>query len=291
MASIRDFRWRRFRRATPAATVADRMLQAVRLLMRTAPTPIRERLALRFFVMTKHFPEPAREQKFRAAGTPLMVGGCHATSFGPLEGPVALMTHGWSGRGLQLCAFIEPLVDAGYRVIAMDGPACGRNKGNSTSIPVWVVAIRAAIREVKPAVMVGHSFGSVNGILALDAENSRAKLLCLGGPADPTKIVGRFRKWVGAPPDIDGRFVQMLLKKLNATAGELDVAAAAQRMRGRLHTIVTTDDDDIPWEESVRIIEDAGGTSTILENLSHREIMWDRQAVEAGMTFLGGGSA
>ncbi len=255
--------------------------------MRTTPAPVRERLALRFFLSTQHYPEPPREAEYRAAGQATMVGGCHATAFGPDDAPVALMTHGWSGRGLQLCAFVDPLVDAGYRVIAMDGPACGRNPGNHTSIPEWVRAIRQAIQEVQPAALVGHSFGSVTGIFALAAEGSNANVLCLGGPADPYHIVDRYRNYVRAPPRGRDRFTDLLLKRVGARVEDFDIHSASSELNGRLHCVVTTDDEDVPWEESVRIVEGAGGTSTVLEGISHRAVMWDPEAVDAGLDFLG----
>lgn len=247
---------------------------------------MRERLALRFFLSTRRYPEPDRELEYRAQGEAVVVGGCHATAFGPPDAPAVLMTHGWSGRGLQLCAFIDPLVDAGFRPIAMDGPASGRNEGSWSSIPHWVQAIRQAIQEVRPVAIVGHSFGALCGILALDAEASTADMLCLGGPADPLHIIDRYRAYVRAPARGTARFRRLLRDRIGATPEEVDVPAAAQRLRGRLHCVVTTDDEDVPWQESVRIVEDAGGSCTVLEGLTHREVMWATAAVDAGMTFL-----
>ncbi|MBV7335161.1 alpha/beta hydrolase [Chloroflexi bacterium TSY] len=50
------------------------------------------------------------------------------------SGPTVLLLHGWAGRGSQLGAFVQPLVDAGYRVVTFDGPAHADSPGKQTNL-------------------------------------------------------------------------------------------------------------------------------------------------------------
>lgn len=266
------------------------MLTTVRFLMRTLPRPARERLALRFFTGVRHYDEPKREQQLRARGTPTTVAGCHATAFGPKDAPVVLLIHGWSGRGLQLGAWVDPLVDAGHHVVAMDGPQHGRNPGKRSGVGDWVPALMKAIEELGPVAIVGHSFGSQLSVVAANQVGWSGKILCLGGPADMEKVVERFRNYVRAPERDMEYFIELGSQWAGVPWRSVVVADECHAFRGRLHAIVSLDDDDIPWDESAKLVEDAGGTVTVLEDAGHRGVMWRPEALDAGLDFLLGGS-
>ncbi|QSP94318.1 alpha/beta hydrolase [Marinobacter salinisoli] len=72
------------------------------------------------------------------------------------DGPTIVGVHGWSGSGIQFGAYVEPLVEAGYRVALYDAPAHGRAQGSHTDL--------CEMTEV--LTKVGHHLGSVYGIIA-----------------------------------------------------------------------------------------------------------------------------
>ena len=45
------------------------------------------------------------------------------------EGPTVLLVHGWNGAAAQLAGYVQPLVDAGYHVVAFDQPGHGHSSG------------------------------------------------------------------------------------------------------------------------------------------------------------------
>ncbi len=243
-------------------------------------------MALRFFTGVRHYDEPEREQALRARGTPTMVAGCHATAFGPLDAPTVLLIHGWSGRGLQLGAYVDPLLDAGHRVVAMDGPHHGRNPGKRTHVGHWISALTGAIEELDPVAVVGHSFGSQLSVVAANRIGWSGKILCLGGPADMNKVMQRFRRYVHAPERGQDRFMELGSAWAGVPWQSIVIADECQKFRGALHAIVSLDDDDIPWDESAKLVEDAGGSVTVLEDAGPRGVMWRPDALDAGLKFL-----
>ena len=56
-------------------------------------------------------------------------------------GPSVLLVHGWEGRGAQLGALVDPLVAAGYRVVALDGPAHGDSPGRLSTLALPAHAV------------------------------------------------------------------------------------------------------------------------------------------------------
>ncbi|MCB2174252.1 MAG: alpha/beta hydrolase [Actinomycetales bacterium] len=76
-------------------------------------------------------------------------------------GPVVLMVHGWGGWRGQLGAFVSPLVDAGYRVVALDAPSHG------DAAPGVLGPGRGMLPEIVDALEVAHdAFGPVAGVVA-----------------------------------------------------------------------------------------------------------------------------
>ncbi len=55
--------------------------------------------------------------------------------WGSRDAPAVLLAHGWGGHAAQMRAFVFPLLQAGYRVIAYDQPAHGVSEGKLTGLP------------------------------------------------------------------------------------------------------------------------------------------------------------
>lgn len=82
------------------------------------------------------------------------------------EGPVVYLVHGWGGWRGQLGAFVGPLTDAGYRVVAFDAPGHGEaapgfmGPGRGTLMEL-MEALEVTARELGPAAgVVAHSLGT-----------------------------------------------------------------------------------------------------------------------------------
>lgn len=262
-------------------------LSAIRQTLRLLPAPLRERLAVRLFLTVQRHKEPPREEEWRSRGSEMTIAGLEAVVYGAPDRPAAVLIHGWAGRGLQLCAYIDPLVAAGHRVIALDGPAHGRSDGRP-GLPTWTAAMERVIADVDPALIVGHSFGGAASIVAAKRANFQGQVLCLGGPPETMRIFERARDFMGLPPSGMPRFLDLLRTRYAGLRFDdvLDIEAAAREWNGLLHAVLADGDDDIPVEESRTIVEAAGGDVTIV-HATHRSVMWEPDAVKAGLGALG----
>jgi pimeloyl-ACP methyl ester carboxylesterase len=135
-------------------------------------------LAERLFTTPRRHPRPERERDILASGRPFQVDvqlrsprwngqRVRVAAWRWGFGPTVLLVHGWEGRGSQLGAFVEPLVEAGLSVVAFDAPGHGDSPGHRlylTDHADVVSAVAAALRPVHG--LVAHSFGAAATLLA-----------------------------------------------------------------------------------------------------------------------------
>lgn len=81
------------------------------------------------------------------------------------EGPVWLLTHGWSGASSQFFPLMEHIAAQGYTALAYDHPAHGESEGAFGHVPAFVRGLEA-ILDSEPAFigLIGHSMGNVTAL-------------------------------------------------------------------------------------------------------------------------------
>ncbi len=265
--------------------MADPRLVAVRTGLRILPRRLRARATARLFLGVPHHPEPEREAALRRRGEEVTVGGMPGVAFG--DGPTVLLLHGWAGRGLQMGAFVDPLVAKGYRVIALDGPDHGRDHGKMSGLPPWVRAVSAAIEEAAPHAIAAHSFGGAAAILAADRTGYRGRLVFLGGPPESAHIFERARRLLDLDEKDRELFIRRLESMFDIDRNDYNVEEAAGRIGCLMLALLARDDDELPTRESRTIVEGGGGTVVELD-AGHRSVMWNDEAVRLGVDFIAG---
>jgi pimeloyl-ACP methyl ester carboxylesterase len=78
-------------------------------------------------------------------------------------GPGILLAHGWNGRGIQMHAFIDPFIEAGYTVYAFDAPGHGKSPGRISSYFEYSDVIRTFLRQAGTfniRGVIAHSLGA-----------------------------------------------------------------------------------------------------------------------------------
>ncbi|MEP6894858.1 MAG: alpha/beta hydrolase [Chloroflexota bacterium] len=88
-------------------------------------------------------------------------GELAVTSWGE-SGPAVLLMHGWGGARAQMTGFVDPLLSAGYRVVAYDQPAHGESDGKMTNV-LEISPTMDLIREKEGDfdAIIAHSFGTL----------------------------------------------------------------------------------------------------------------------------------
>lgn len=88
------------------------------------------------------------------------------------SGPAVLLMHGWGGARAQMTGFVDPLLFAGYRVVAYDQPAHGESDGKMTNLlEIAPTMDLIAKREGPFHAILAHSFGTLITSYALVHRN------------------------------------------------------------------------------------------------------------------------
>lgn len=153
-------------RATAKAAALPPAFQWLVRLSALSPD-LAARVSFRFFTQPRRFPRPERERNWLLGAEELVLNnGIRAWSWG--RGPLCLLVHGWQGRGAQLGAFIAPLVERGYRVVAFDVEAHGSSPGTHATLLSWLAPITDIVERFgDPVAVIAHSFGCPAVSLAL----------------------------------------------------------------------------------------------------------------------------
>lgn len=123
------------------------------------------------------------------------------------DGPPVVLIHG-NGTFVQdwsLCGVTDRLVREGHRVVVIDRPGYGyttrpRNRLWTGTAQAELIAHTLRKLEVGPAVIVGHSWGTIAALaLALDHPAQVQSLVLLSGYYYPTR---RADVWLMAPPAV-----------------------------------------------------------------------------------------
>jgi pimeloyl-ACP methyl ester carboxylesterase len=106
-----------------------------------------------------------------------------------------LLVHGWESRGTALRTFVDPLLKAGFQVVAFDGPAHGDTRGTATTLPEFAGAVRAMLHHVgNVEAVITHSFGGPSTVFALrhlQPEYTPSKLVMVAAPNRAEAVLTR----------------------------------------------------------------------------------------------------
>ncbi len=219
------------------------------------------------------------EQEFLAGGRefelPISTGTLAAWEWG--VGPTVLLVHGWGSRAARFRMLAPLLVDAGFRVVAYDGPAHGRSPGERTTLPEYSAALLEVASLLGPLqAAVGHSLGGAAIAVALHRGLRLERTALIAPFGAPPEFVDRFAKIIALPRRAQERMVANLEKRLGLRFQDLHIADLARTLHTPALVIHDRDDEDIPLKEG-RAIATAwpGSEFVVTEGLGHHAIMRD----------------
>ncbi|WP_116953437.1 alpha/beta fold hydrolase [Jiangella endophytica] len=199
--------------------------------------------------------------------------------FGP---PVYLM-HGWGGWRGQLGAFVQPLVDAGRRVVALDAPSHGESgpgqlgRGRATGVE-FAEALAAAVgKHGKPSAVVAHSLGGAATAVAVLDGLPAARLVLVAPSTTLSDGLAAFQRTVGFGERTRTRMLALLERKAGRPLADFDVTGLAQRAE-LPPTLVVHDrrDKEVPYDDGAALAAtwpEAELVST--DGLGHQRILRD----------------
>jgi len=260
-------------------------------LSRLAP-PLAARLAARLFVTPVPVKAPEREAKWAKnadrSTIPSPLGKIPVWVWG--DGPATvLLVHGWSGRGLQLGAFVDPLVAKGYRVVTHDAPGHGEARGRTSSMPAFAATLGAVARRFGPvSAVIAHSLGSTAAIYALaHRELFAERLVAIAAAARLHAVRDRFGEMTSFSPPVVDRVRDSFEDRMGFDWEASEPLRIAPTMAAPLMVIHDSGDRFIPHSEGVELAEAwTDGRLITATGLGHHRILRDPTVIETAVAFI-----
>jgi pimeloyl-ACP methyl ester carboxylesterase len=152
--------------------------------------------------------------------------------WGSRDSPAVLLAHGWGGNAAQMRAFVFPLLQAGYRVIAYDQPAHGVSEGRLTGLPDFAdVLAEVAWRHGEVKAVIGHSLGGAGAAVALGSGKVRfEKVVLVSPPADLVGYSRRFARWYWMPEPVRKAMQKAIEERYGVLWEDIEVPRVAPRL-------------------------------------------------------------
>lgn len=225
-------------------------------------------------------PEPAGGMVLVVPGfTPHLAARVWGAERGPAA-PLVLLIHDWEGQIYDMVPFVQPLLDAGARVVAFDAPAHGRSTGQEAHVLDMVRAIRAVAMAAGGPVTasIAHGLGATALTLAMQEGFDPGRAVLLAPLADlllPVRQIAHVLRL-----DTDGE--HELALAIDRAMGRPLAALHVQGDAGVPALLVHSSDDRImPVADALHLAAGWPGMAIhLVEGLGHRRLLTD-PAVQA----------
>ncbi len=199
-----------------------------------------------------------------------------------------LLAHGWSGRGTQMYAIADKLLENGMMIICFDGPAHGLSKGKTTTLIEFVKTIEFIQETYGPfEAAVGHSFGSISLLKSISKGLKIDKLVVIGTEFSITNILENLIKRL----QLKTSMVFQLKKHLDSVFKEdIEVFSAAESAKKvTIPTLVIHDtkDTDVDVSSAYKLRQNlAHGELLVSNGLGHRKILREASIINRIVEFI-----
>jgi len=245
---------------------------------------------------TRRYPDSnaGKRAAARAERATLQVDSTPVAVYSWGSGPAVLFIHGWTGRGTQVAAFVEPLTSAGYRVIGVDAPGHGETPGDRTNILECTAVVKAVGEAYGPLHgAITHSFGGMVLAYAMNHGVSVSRVVCLSPPARVEFLVERFANIMNMPAAVIAELRRRLEQRFDTTIWEaVSTDSNARKLEVPALIIHDEDDEGVPWQQGQMIADAWPGARFIrTQGLGHNRILRDPATVRTVVGFISEGTA
>jgi len=263
---------------------------AFKNLEKTLPW-LANRWALKLFFTPVHFPEPEAEKKMAISGSrfTLKNKGKKIRGYYWGQGPVVILLHGWSGRGLQFFNFVSALVDKGYRAVTFDGPAHGKSDGKTTNLLEYSEVIALVAKRFGDIhSLVAHSFGGVAALYTIREGLVVNNLVMISSPTIADDIIREFLNKINGSPKVGLFFKKHFYKKFGKDFDSFSARALVKDIKDLPILLIHDEDDrEVPIKHPIAFQKVKPNAKLIKTNgLGHTRILKNESVIVETLNFI-----
>ncbi|HEY3873203.1 MAG TPA: alpha/beta hydrolase [Actinocrinis sp.] len=223
-----------------------------------------------------------------------------AEIWGPADGPLVYLLHGWGGWRGQFAPIARALAEAGCRAVAFDAPSHGDSGPGSVGpgrslLPDFSNSLTEVARLLGPArAVVAHSLGGGCAALAALDGLETERLAVIAPAVDPIRYTQTLALALGFGERIRTRMVRIAERRTGTDFAHFDVV---RRAAGRddlppLLVVHDEDDADVPFSQGAAVAGTWSGAELLAtQGLGHRRVLRDERVVGAVTDFAAGRAA
>lgn len=207
-----------------------------------------------------------------------------------LNGPIALIVHGFESRAYNFDRYINPLLKNGYQVYAMDAKAHGKSGGKTITVPEYVEMIYQLEKKIgKIEAFLSHSFGGLATAMFQDKYNNpSAKLVLIAPATETTSALDLFCRFFRLGKEVRDAIYRLILDKSGKEASYLSIKRVIPTISNPVLWIHDRDDEITPLSDVTPLLEAnlPHIEFMITEGLGHRKIYKENAVVKKVIAFL-----
>ncbi|WP_196891438.1 alpha/beta fold hydrolase [Aureivirga marina] len=251
------------------------------------------KFAIKIFFTPIRFKTPDREKMMRKSAkmetilVPSIQKEIAVYTYGYSKKKV-LLVHGWSGRGTQLYAIADKLLENGYMVYTFDAPAHGKSPGNHTMMAEFIECIAHLESKLGSFdAAVGHSLGGMSLLYNVREGLKIKKLVTVGSGDVISDIIEMYVGRLQLKNKIAPLMKKAIDKKYQVDLDDYSSNVSAKQVKIPTLIVHDTEDNDVPVSCAYDIRQNLeNGELLITNNLGHRKILRDKKVIERISKFI-----
>ncbi|MAY83716.1 MAG: hypothetical protein CMP59_06230 [Flavobacteriales bacterium] len=201
-----------------------------------------------------------------------------------------LLCHGWESNAGSLGAFVEPLVERGYKVIAYDSLAHGESEGSQSNMVIFKEIAKSIIQKLgKPKYAIGHSLGANVIILLAKEEMLDISKVILISPFNQLRAIFLgFKDILKIPEPIYGIMLDKVSQRFNYNVREMEFGKVGHESPLEEILIMHDRDDKItPFSHSHTMAKRWKKAKLLpIEGSGHYKILWHQDTLNHSFDFI-----
>jgi pimeloyl-ACP methyl ester carboxylesterase len=229
----------------------------------------------------------------RPVRLPFGAGALAVYEWGPTNGPAVLLVHGWEHRAAFWGQFARALAAAGYRVVALDGPAHGQSPGRRTTLVEFATAVQTVadwLGEVHATVAFSFGAAATTALpTRFNGGRGLPRLVLLAAPGSLRAVAERFAKLLKLPPTVVERMSRHIRERFGRDPDGFSLRHSGPRLAvERALMLHDRHDEFVPFAEaeSVAAVWPAL-TFEPTTGLGHNQLLRDAGVINRVVAFLG----
>jgi pimeloyl-ACP methyl ester carboxylesterase len=202
-----------------------------------------------------------------------------------------LILHGFESTAINFAAYIQPLVNKGYEVLAFDAPAHGRSSGKQITALIYRDLIKHVHGQYGPVQSyMGHSLGGFALSLALAEipHDSNARMALLAPATQTSTAIDNFFDLLHLDDSLREEFENVIIAISGHPVSWFSVGRAMKTIKAKTLWVHDENDTVTPLRDALKVRAEnySALQFVITKGLGHSRIYRDTEVVKTVVDFL-----